>query len=123
MGRILMVTCAFGLWAGPVFAQELELAPPKLSTRSGECTLQQRATCGDTHQRALRSDLSCDLCAAAPLPPDIIAPAGAGSGRAGSGRGAAGPGRGKVADECAPRSGPVPSSCVERPRLDTLPKL
>ena len=112
MGRFVVV-CALGLWAGPVAAQELQLAPPTLTARADRCTAHLRSVCqGVGHERALGNDLSCAACGPGPMPAELVAP-----------KGAAAPSR-RVADpDCLPRaSGPLPTKCTEAPRLDHIPR-
>jgi hypothetical protein len=112
MSRIVVVACAFGLWASPVAAQELQLAQPTLTARADRCTAHLRSLCQGFGQRAIESELSCDVCGPPPMPAEVVAPKHAGSGRGH-----------KLDGECTPRaSGPLPSSCAEAPRIDHIPR-
>ena len=112
MSRFVVVACAFGLWASPVAAQKLQLAPPTLTAGADRCTAELRSLCQGPGQRALESDLACDVCGPLPMPAEVVAPKAATSGR-----------RHKLEGECAPRaSGPLPSKCAEAPRIDHIPR-
>src|SRR5438067_2692065 len=104
----IVVACAFGLWAGPIGAQELRLNPPTLSARADRCAPQQRALCdGVAGRRAIETDLSCDACV--PLPPEAIAPPAAS--------------RVNTPPECLPGAAePQPKSCTPPPPIDTIPR-
>ncbi|MCU1279615.1 MAG: hypothetical protein JWM53_3161 [bacterium] len=113
MSRIIAVVCAIGLWTVPVAAEELRLAPPTLTAHAGRCSGQLRSMCESVSQRAIETDLSCDACSPGPMPPEVVAPA-------------SGPADGTKAPDtnrCEPQtSGPLPSSCVEAPPLDAIPR-
>lgn len=110
MIRIAVIACALGLSAGAV-AQELRLDSPQLSARE-HCGAQQRALCEGRGQRALDSGLSCDACGVPPMPADLVAPATPAASQ-----------QRTTSPECLPRAaGPLPSSCVKPPRIDTIPR-
>ncbi|MGZ3439454.1 MAG: hypothetical protein ACXVDD_08050, partial [Polyangia bacterium] len=99
----------------PVAAQELQLAPPSLTARADRCTAHLRSVCqgGGGGQRALESELSCEACGPAPMPPELVAP-----------KPAAATGKQRDDGECLPRAaGPRPAFCAEPPRLDHVPRL
>jgi len=111
MSRFAVIAaCALGLSAGAAVAQELRLDPPKLSARAEHCGARQRAMCEGRGQRAIDIGLSCDACGAPPMPAEVVAPASSAD-------------QDTKSPECLPRaSGPLPQSCIEKPRLDTIPR-
>lgn len=112
MRRLAVVACALGLWASPVAAQSLQLAPPTLTARADRCTAQLRTLCQGNRQRALETDLSCADCGPAPMPADVVAPAST-----------TGPDRPRGRSDCAPTAGgPLPQGCAAPPRLDYIPR-
>jgi hypothetical protein len=110
MSRFAVVACAFGLWASPAVAQDLQLDQPTLTAAADRCSARLRAQCQGPGQRALESELSCAACGPLPMPAELVAPKAAAASR-------------KTRDACLPRaSGAVPASCVEAPRLDSVPR-
>jgi hypothetical protein len=112
MRRFVVVVSALGLWASPVVAQELQLAPPTMTARVDRCTAHLRSVCQGSGQRALESELSCAACGPQPMPAELVAP-----------KPAATRGRHRADPDCLPRaSGALPPSCAEAPRLDHIPR-
>jgi hypothetical protein len=112
MSRWIAVACgALAVGALPAAAHELRLKPPELSAQTVRCTPHQRDVCEGIRQHAVERDLSCDACAAPPMPADVMAPSGPSSPAA------------PAAPACLPRaSGPLPLSCTGGPRLDSIPR-
>jgi hypothetical protein len=112
MSRFAVVVCALGLSAGAAVAQELRLDPPTLSARNDHCSGHQRAMCEGRGQRALETGLSCDACGVPPMPAEMMAPTTPAATE-----------KTTTSPECLPRAaGPLPSSCVKPPRIDTIPR-
>ncbi|HEX9102301.1 MAG TPA: hypothetical protein VF997_08865, partial [Polyangia bacterium] len=112
MNRCIALACALGLWAGPVAAQELHLAPPTLSAQSDRCGTTERALCPTLQERGIESSLQCDACQKRPMPPELVAPPPSAPVSVPAGKRTTSP-------DCLPgASRPAPSSCVETPRLD-----
>ena len=110
MLRLVVVALTFALWASPVAAQPLQLPAPTLTARADRCTAHLRSLCQGAGQRAIESDLSCAACGPPPMPADLVDPKRAATGA-------------KLGQDCSPRAaGPLPASCAEAPRLDTIPR-